>query len=227
MSPTWNRSVVLEPAINVPTRDALLNDLRDVRDHVPIVQIDVIDGIFARPKTVDDPSIVRGEIAPDRLHIHLMVADVPSALIKWNALRPRRLTIHVEATSRPLEMFSELPNPPAERGLAISPATPLDAVLPYARKIDFLLFLSVPPGKSGQAFVPDTIGRIAAVHRMVPELPLGVDGGVTPDRIAALVHAGVSSISVGSGIFHARDRNAALIMYATEISRAVRMAASA
>src|SRR5687767_15376860 len=117
MTSSQLRSVALEPAINVPTREALLNDLREVRDHVPIVQVDVIDRIFARPQTVDDPSLVGREIDPDRLHVHLMVSDVRSALEKWNALHPRRLTIPVEATSKPLEVFSQLSNPLKERSL--------------------------------------------------------------------------------------------------------------
>jgi ribulose-phosphate 3-epimerase len=197
--------VTLEPAINATSKDELRRRLRRVKDLTDVVQIDVVDGRFAKPRNVADPVIIQKELPPEKIHLHLMVEDNAAAIEQWRTIAPRRISFHIESETQVEGLLTLLLAEGIERGLALGPSTALERVLPYAAAIDFLLFVSVPPGRSGQAFSPATIDRIRAVREKFPSLPIGVDGGVTLDLIRSLIDAGATSIAVGSAIFSAKD----------------------
>lgn len=220
-------SGMIEPAINVASREELLQQIRLVRGVVRTVQIDVIDGIFARPPSVADPTIVGRELRPEQVHIHLMVADPAQQAERWLPLHPKRVTIHVEARQDPRPILLAIQGSGSERGLALAPATPLDTVMPFLQEIDFLLFVSVPPGRSGQQFDPTTIGRVRAIHALCPNLLIGVDGGIRQEHIRPLAEAGAGIFSVGSGIFRAPDPLNALRAYEEELAHVARTRVSA
>lgn len=198
-------AVVLEPAVNVSAAEELRRRIRLVRDAAWMMQIDVADGILAQPKNVADPRTVAAELPPEKTHIHLMVEDVAAALDAWCPISPRRITFHVETSQAVPLLLERLHSDGIERGLALGPETPLERAVPHARAIDFLLFVSVPPGRSGQTFDPTTPGRVRLMHERFPRLRIGVDGGVKRDLFEPLVRAGVSSVSIGSAIFSSDD----------------------
>lgn len=213
---------VLEPAINTASVEEMLARLRLVRGLVDWVQIDVSDGEFAHPQTVHAPSVVVRELSEIQVHVHLMVQDVPHYLDAWMPVRPKRITIHIEAEPRPQRAFAKLREQGIERGLALGPSTSVDRVFPFLDEIDFLLFVSVPPGRSGQSFDPTTLLRLRTVHTLRPQLRIGVDGGITPDLVRPLLDAGATSLSVGSGIFSSPDPRAALGTYSEAMRIATR-----
>jgi ribulose-phosphate 3-epimerase len=78
--------------------------------------------------------------------------------------------------------------------------------------------MSVHPGFSGQAFLPEAVGRIARLRELLPETTLiGVDGGVNPENVAAVHAAGAELIVAASAIFYEDDIAAAY----TGLARAV------
>jgi len=88
----------------------------------------------------------------------------------------------------------------------INPATPvamLDDVLDVA---DYVLIMSVNPGFGGQTFIPHALEKVRQLSRRKREhglhLPIEIDGGVTMENVADVVHAGVERIVAGSSIFH-------------------------
>ena len=62
--------------------------------------------------------------------------------------------------------------------------------------------MSIHPGYSGQAFMPEALGRIAELASLV-DVPIQVDGGVGEENVAALREAGASLFVAGSAIFGA------------------------
>jgi ribulose-phosphate 3-epimerase len=64
--------------------------------------------------------------------------------------------------------------------------------------------MSIVPGYSGQAFMPEALARVEELARRV-DCPVQVDGGVKHDNVARLRDAGARLLVVGSGIFDYED----------------------
>ena len=82
--------------------------------------------------------------------------------------------------ARPL--FQEVRGRGKKIGVAINPGTPVEAIDPYLPDIDLALCMTVWPGFGGQAFLPESPARIAALRGLIarrnPACELEVDGGI-------------------------------------------------
>jgi len=197
---------VVEPVINVYSKEEFITRLAKVKDIAPIVQFDVTDGIFAAPKNFVDPQIVFNQLEHNKVHIHLMVNDQEGELMRWQTYGPRRITYHVENTTNLESILEKTGELGIERGLAIAPVTPLEQVSKFVKMIDFLLVVSVPPGRGGQQFSLHSLNRLRALHEKYPEVELGVDGGVNEELIQKIKETGAKSISVGKALFSGNER---------------------
>jgi ribulose-phosphate 3-epimerase len=91
----------------------------------------------------------------------------------------------------------------------LNPATTVDSLRWILEYLDFVLVMSVNPGFGGQAFIPNSIARIAALRRMISEQGLNtlieVDGGVSTQNIGEIAAAGADVFVAGSAIFKSPD----------------------
>jgi ribulose-phosphate 3-epimerase len=94
-------------------------------------------------------------------------------------------------------------------GVVLNPATPIETLRWILEYLDFILVMSVNPGFGGQAFIPNSIAKIAGLRRMITEMGLPtlieVDGGVSPQTIAGIAAAGADVFVAGSAIFKSPD----------------------
>jgi ribulose-phosphate 3-epimerase len=66
--------------------------------------------------------------------------------------------------------------------------------------------MSIEPGYSGQAFMPEALDRIRTVRSVLPRgVHVQVDGGIDPDNIREVHEAGASLFVAGSSIFARED----------------------
>ena len=68
--------------------------------------------------------------------------------------------------------------------------------------------MSIHPGYSGQAFMPEALGRIARLAALC-DLPIQVDGGIGAANARAVRDAGATLLVAGSAIFADADPAAA------------------
>ena len=69
-----------------------------------------------------------------------------------------------------------------------------------------MLCMSVRPGYSGQAFIPESLERVRELRELLPDsMPVQVDGGVGPDNIAELRDAGATLFVAATAIFGRED----------------------
>jgi ribulose-phosphate 3-epimerase len=73
---------------------------------------------------------------------------------------------------------------------------------------ELVLCMSIVPGYSGQAFMPDALERIAELRSLV-EIPIEVDGGIGEDNVRLVHAAGASVVVAGSAVFGGDDPVAA------------------
>jgi ribulose-phosphate 3-epimerase len=66
--------------------------------------------------------------------------------------------------------------------------------------------MSIHPGYSGQAFMPESVERIARLRSLLPAaVRVQVDGGVNGDTIGRARAAGADLLVAGSAIFWSDD----------------------
>jgi ribulose-phosphate 3-epimerase len=71
--------------------------------------------------------------------------------------------------------------------------------------VDLILVMSINPGFGGQSFMRSQLAKIAALRAMIDatgrDIPLEVDGGVTPETARLCVDAGATALVAGTAVF--------------------------
>ncbi len=91
-------------------------------------------------------------------------------------------------------------------GVAINPATRVEALSEAAETIDLALCMTVSPGWGGQEFIARSPGKIARLAALLGDgVALEVDGGIDIATAPSCREAGASLFVAGSAIFHEPD----------------------
>ena len=171
------------------------------------IHVDVMDGRFV-PNITIGPLIVeavRG-VTERTVDVHLMIEDPDRYVGAFARAGADVITVHVEAARhlhRTLEMIRGLGG---RAGVALNPGTPLSAVEEVLDAIDLLLVMTVNPGYGGQAFIPQSLDKVARARALVEarrpgEIAVEVDGGVSGRTAPGLVAAGANVLVAGSAVF--------------------------
>ncbi len=179
-----------------------------------IFHFDLGDGHFIPPVTIG-PVVLRS-IAPTIhaaggiLDCHLMVDDPVHHFDEIAASGGDSVTFHVEVTDDPEGVAARARSLGLGVGIAFNPVTSPAEAATFARSAgaDLALCLSIEPGYSGQAFMPEALGRIAELRGLL-DVPIQVDGGVGAGNAAALRAAGASLLVAGTAVFGDPDPAAA------------------
>src|SRR5512142_3515956 len=174
------------------------------------LHVDVMDGHFV-PNITMGPFLVEAYKRASKLplDVHLMIEQPERYLEAFARAGASHLTVHVETCPHLYKTLQQIKALGCVAGVTLNPGTPvaaLDAVLHLA---DLVLIMSVNPGFSNQAFLPDAVERVARVRKMLDErkLPayLQVDGGISVDNITRLKDAGANAFVSANYIFHHPD----------------------
>lgn len=169
------------------------------------LHVDVMDGIFVSDEkfpleVVKD--IKRISLKP--LDVHLMVNDC-STVMKYASLKPDYLTFHVEIIND-IKLINEVKKLGVKVGLAINPDTNVQKLFPYIKMIDLILFMSVEPGKGGQAFKEEVLNKVSVIKGMVSDKTIiSIDGGINDRTVRLCKHAGCNMVVSGSFVTSAND----------------------
>jgi len=177
------------------------------------IHIDVMDGRFVPNLTYGTKVIetVRRQTSLP-LDVHLMVVEPESFFDDFAAAGASGMTIHAEATAHLHRQLNRIRELGCRAGVAINPATPLNAVCEIIPEMDLLLVMSVNPGFGGQEFIPYSIDKVRRARLMLDEADsqaaLEVDGGIARDTIREMWSAGADTFVAGNAIFSADDPKA-------------------
>lgn len=179
------------------------------------LHLDVMDGAF-----VPNMSFGAGLIADIRPHsklifdVHLMINDPIRYIGDFVKAGADIITFHLESCTDPDLVIREIRKKEVRVGLAISPATPVEQIIPYLSKIDMALIMTVVPGFGGQALIPETLEKVRTVRRYALsqglKLDVEVDGGLKPENVGLATSAGANIIVAGSSVFGAKRPRAAI-----------------
>jgi ribulose-phosphate 3-epimerase len=170
------------------------------------IHIDVMDGHFV-PNLTLGPMIVQA-IRPctDKVFdVHLMIAPVDPYVAQFAAAGADVITVHPESgphLHRTIQLIRSLGK---RAGVALNPATPVEALDWVIGDVDLVLVMSVNPGFGGQGFIASQLDKIRAVRRRIDAsgraLDLEVDGGLNAETARAAVAAGADVLVAGSATF--------------------------
>jgi ribulose-phosphate 3-epimerase len=174
------------------------------------LHVDVMDGRFVPNLTFGAKVIetVR-RLTTLPLDVHLMVVEPEQYFDAFAKAGASGLTIHFEAAPHLHRQVMRIRELGCLAGVALNPATPVEAVSEIAPDLDLLLVMSVNPGFSGQKFIPGAVDKIRRARwllsRAGSRAVLEVDGGIGRDTIHQCWAAGADTFVAGNAIFSAAE----------------------
>lgn len=168
------------------------------------VQIDLADGTLVPNATFLDPTPFANLKTPLNLELHLMVKDPLRYVERFSQTGFKRFFAHVEGDYVE-EYIAKCCKLGVEVGLAIDGPTLFTKIHPYLDNLDCVLVMAIEAGESGRPFREDTLEKIKKIREIDLEIPIAVDGAMTPENAQKVVAAGATRINSNSYIFTASD----------------------
>ncbi|MBK6721739.1 MAG: ribulose-phosphate 3-epimerase [Pyrinomonadaceae bacterium] len=197
----------IAPSILSADFTRLAEAIEDVRaGGATVLHVDVMDGHFVPNITIGLPVVKSIRKATEMtIDTHLMISEPGRYAVEFVKAGADMVSVHVEADAHLQRTLTAIREAGAKAGVAINPATPIEALteaLPYA---DFILLMSVNPGFGGQKFIPTMLDKLRRLRAMIEarglDVRIEIDGGVDADNISDVADAGAEIIVAGSAVF--------------------------
>jgi ribulose-phosphate 3-epimerase len=174
------------------------------------IHVDVMDGHFVPNITIGAPVVASlRPLTRLPLDVHLMIEHPERYISDFVEVGADIITVHVEASRHVHSTIEAIKDLGARAGVSLNPPTPLSAVDDFIHQVDLVLVMSVNPGFGGQAFIPESLPRIAEMRKMIdsrkPGVELEVDGGINAENAPEIVKAGAEVLVAGNSVFRASD----------------------
>lgn len=215
------------PAIMPRNYEDLKNRVALVRGIVPLVQIDICDGVFVKNQTwpydeKDNDTSNFNLIMEEKegmpfwedidFELDLMVVDAVENFPVYMKLGPKRIIFHIEAIGN----FSEFKDflegldtyirDTVQIGIAINTKTNIENIFPLVNYVDFVQCMGIEHiGFQGEGFDEKVLEHIKTLKEKYPDIIISVDGSVNLDTAPELIDAGVERLVIGSAIFKSND----------------------
>ena len=207
------------PAIMPQHFEDIEIDVSMVKNHVPIVQLDLMDGKYAPEKTwpfyygtdYNLESLKKEDIAfpfweDMNYELDLMVARPEETLDTWLAIGASRIIFHY-ASVHDWEKIKDIDfglRNFIHIGVAVTIHDELERIyeLIDEKVVDFVQVMGIAQiGYMGEPFEESSLDVIQTLREKYPELVISVDGGVSEDTLEDLIHAGADRFVSGSGVY--------------------------
>ena len=174
---------------------------------VDAIQVDVMDGRFV-PDITFGPGVVRAlrPLVKLPLDVHLMIVEPERHLEAFANAGADRLIVHQETCPHLHHVLQCIRELKIEAGVAINPGTPLSVLEEVLHLADLIQVMTVDPGWGGQPFLHSQLDKIRRLRRTLDErgldVPIAVDGGISPITVPLVVNAGATVLIAGSSIYN-------------------------
>jgi len=174
------------------------------------LHVDVMDGRFVPNLTFGAGMVAALRRLTDvPIDVHLMVVEPERYLEPMADAGASVLTFHPEATTHVQRQLAAIRQRGLLAGLALNPGSPLALAEEVVGDLDVLLVMTVNPGFGGQSYITAATEKISRARALLTahgsRAFLEVDGGITPQTIAAAHAAGADTFVAGNAIFTSRD----------------------
>lgn len=171
-----------------------------------LIHLDVMDGHFVPNISIGAPVIKAMKKACSvPFDVHLMISEPLKYIEDFVNAGADIITFHTECESDINETINKILECGCKAGLAVKPATPVEAVYPYIDKLSMVLVMTVEPGFGGQSFMENMMPKIERLRDDFPNIDIQVDGGVNAETIKACAKAGANVFVAGSAVFKSEN----------------------
>lgn len=178
------------------------------------IQIDLADGEFASPKTINPiQAWWPKDIVAD---IHLMFARPLAHLETLISLKPSLVIIHAEADGDLVGFVDHLKKFDIKTGVALLAPTTVESCRELIVRVDHALLFSGDLGRVGGKADLSLLAKVDKIRAVNPNIEIGWDGGANESNITELAHGGVDVINAGGAIQRSDDAEKA---YDTLVSK--------
>lgn len=184
-------------------------EIAEVEDHVELIHVDVMDGVFV-PNITFGQAVVKKIKSKKPLDVHLMIVNPERHVEDFAKAGASIIVVHAEACLHLHRVIQQIKSLGVKAGVALNPATPVSAIEPVLDEIDMALVMSVNPGFGGQKFIESSLQKVKRIRELKPELDIQVDGGIDPQTIKRVAEAGANVFVAGSAVFGQADRRKAI-----------------
>jgi ribulose-phosphate 3-epimerase len=194
---------VICPSVLATSEKQYKDQMERVAHFAHRVQIDLTDGHFAEPRTINADKVWWP--AGVKADIHLMFRDPEHAARTIATHKPHMIIVHAEADGS-FEAFAEFCHQHQIKiGIALLQKTPAEAILPALHYIDHVLIFAGHLGHYGGHADLRQIEKIQILTNQKPDIEIGWDGGINDQNISQLTFAGVDVFNVGGFIQKAEN----------------------
>lgn len=197
----------LSPSILAADVSRLGDEVRMVRDAgAQYVHIDVMDGMFVPNISFGLPLVEGLRGCTDAFFdVHLMIREPIRYIERFAEAGADGITVHAEACEDLGKALQTIHRVGKRAGVALSPDTEIEVVVPYLDKLSMVLVMTVYPGYGGQRIIKTVYDKIRKLRSIAeernPDLDIEVDGGVNLHNINEIKDAGANVFVAGTKIF--------------------------
>ncbi len=184
----------------------LQKDVEMVNEYADLFHLDIMDGVFVPNLSYGFPIVEAiAKSARKPLDVHLMIVSPEKYIERFAKAGADMISFHLNATENPSMVLSQIRSLGLKAGLAINPDIEVESLFPYLEQVDYILLMSVFAGFGGQKFIETTYERVRILKNELDSrginIPIEVDGGVSPTNASALRQSGVEILVAGSAVF--------------------------
>jgi len=150
-----------------------------------LIHVDLMDGLYVENKNFTLEEVLNDLKGVTKLlDIHLMVKEPEKYIEDLAKLNVWAITFHLDGTNNPLKTIELIKKHNIKVGIAINPNEDIDILDDYYDLIQYVLVMSVYPGKGGQEFIPEVVDKISKLK--TKNVLVGIDGGINDKTIKHL-----------------------------------------
>ncbi len=197
----------IAPSLLAANFNCLADEVKKIEEGgANYLHLDIMDGVFV-PNISFGPAIVETLRPGSHLFfdVHLMIVEPIRYVDTFISAGADSITIHYESCKDCRQVLEYLKEHSVKAGLAISPDTPYEVVLPLLDVVDMVLVMTVHPGFGGQSLIFGCLDKVKAIRKYMVEngldIDIQVDGGINEKNVGLASGAGANVFVAGSAIF--------------------------
>lgn len=202
------RDIRITPSILNADLANLNSEIEKIAEVSDLLHLDIMDNRFVPNQTwnFDQAAKIISE-SPIPIDAHLMIEDPDLQAVRYAEIGCKSVTIHFEASLKPITTLKSIRNSGARAAIALKPKTDFSVLRDYRELLDMILIMTVEPGFGGQKFMVDMMEKVQKSRDFIgdADIWLQVDGGISLSTIEIARDAGADTFVAGSAVFNSPD----------------------